>query len=85
MATDCICARCGTRGPGKRVTKGSFLIELFLWLCLIVPGLVYSLWRLTTKHTACRKCGSTELVPVDTPMGRKLGEQFGPSAGSSSP
>ena len=48
------CVTCGTTGRPKRVTRGSLLIELVLWLCFIVPGLIYSLWRLSTRHTACR-------------------------------
>lgn len=78
MANLEICANCGFMGQAKKVTKGSFLIELALWLCFIIPGLIYSLWRLTTKHLACPKCNATNLVPLDSPRGKKLQQEFGP-------
>jgi hypothetical protein len=71
-----ICSSCGTVGTPKTVTKGSILIELFLWLCFLLPGFIYSLWRLTTKHKACRACGASSLVPLDSPMGKKLQNEF---------
>ena len=77
MATKEICSNCGYIGQAKKVTKGSTLMELVLWLCFIFPGLIYSMWRLTTKHLACPQCGATQLVPVDSPRGKKLQQEFG--------
>jgi hypothetical protein len=48
------------------------LIEIVLWLCFIFPGLLYSLWRLTTRKQVCRECESPDVVPVTSPLGRKL-------------
>lgn len=70
-----VCTQCGTVGNGQSSTRGSFLIELLLWLCFIIPGLIYSLWRLTTRAKVCGSCGATTLVPVDSPVGRKLAPQ----------
>jgi hypothetical protein len=70
-----VCTQCGTVGDIARSTKGSFLIELILWLCFLIPGLIYSVWRLTTRAKVCRCCGSSTLVPVDSPVGRKLARQ----------
>lgn len=67
---DLFCTRCHGVGPAKSVTKGSILIELVLWICFLVPGLVYSVWRLTTRHKACRACGSDALVPMTSPAAR---------------
>lgn len=67
-----ICANCGTVGSTKTVTKGSILIEIILWLCLLVPGIIYSLWRHTTRTKVCRACGAAKLIPVNSPMGKKL-------------
>lgn len=67
-----VCLRCETADRPYRRTKGSILIEIVLWLCFIVPGLIYSIWRLTTKDDVCRSCGSTEIVPIDSPAGRKV-------------
>lgn len=61
------CMTCGAEGEPVRVTRGSFGVELVLWLCFIVPGLLYSLWRVSGRHDACAKCGSTVLVPPTSP------------------
>lgn len=61
------CLRCGYTGEPTTVTPGSILIELVLWLFMIVPGLVYSLWRINRRHDACPKCGSADLIPADSP------------------
>lgn len=70
-----ICTKCGTAGSPKKVTKGSILIELVLWICLLVPGLIYSIWRMTSKQRVCRACGSPEIVPLDSPIGRRLANE----------
>jgi hypothetical protein len=68
-----ICIVCGsTFDYAKRITEGSFLIEVVLWLFFLIPGLIYSIWRLTSRHDACPACGSGNFVPTDTPVGRKL-------------
>lgn len=79
MAKTLICKACGHMGKPARKTKGSLLIEIVLWICFIVPGLVYTLWRCTTRFNACKKCGGTELVPVDSPIGQKLVSEFHPT------
>jgi len=76
------CKDCGTIGDAKSDTKGSIGLELVLWICFIVPGLIYSVWRLTTRHNRCKACGSTALVPLTSPAGIKLQAEYGdrPSA-----
>lgn len=61
------CMTCGTEGPTTARTRGSILIEIVLWLCFIIPGLVYSLWRLTTRRQVCKACGAENVVPLNTP------------------
>ena len=39
------CPHCGVTGMPRKVTKGSFGIELILWLFFLLPGLIYSVWR----------------------------------------
>lgn len=72
-----VCKNCGTVGEPERVTKGSLLIEIVLWCAFLVPGLIYSLWRLGSRHDACQACGSTELVPLSSPLGRKVAHESG--------
>lgn len=72
MAQSLICPNCGYKGNPKKVTKGNFLIEVILWLCFLIPGVVYSIWRLSTKFMACSQCNATNLVSLDSPRGKKL-------------
>lgn len=74
--TQLICPNCGTVGTPKTVTRGSIFIEIILWLCFLVPGVIYSIWRLTTRHKACRACGAPNLVPLSSPVGQKLQHDF---------
>jgi hypothetical protein len=67
-----VCKNCGYYGQSERGMKGAFLIEVVLWLFFIVPGIIYSVWRLTTKYNACPKCKGDTLIPSDTPMGQRL-------------
>lgn len=67
-----VCKQCGTVAYPKSDTPGSVLIELVLWLCFIIPGIIYSLWRISRRRNVCAACNSPELVPVDTPVGRQL-------------
>jgi len=60
-----ICTRCGHQGDTKIETPGSLILEIVLWLCFIVPGLIYTLWRKSSQYDACRKCGSPDVVPTD--------------------
>ena len=68
--SDLYCPNCGTVGRPKKVTRGSFLIELFLWLMFIVPGLIYSIWRLSTRASVCPACGAPNMIPTDSPKAR---------------
>lgn len=70
-----ICTACGTVGSGKDKAAGSFLIEVILWICFIVPGLIYSIWRLSSGNKVCTACGNPTLIPTDTPKGQELLKQ----------
>ena len=67
-----VCTTCGHAGPSRVETRGSFLVELLAWLAFLVPGLVYSLWRLSTRRLVCAECGSAALVPTTSPVGRRI-------------
>jgi len=64
------CVTCGTTGRKKSRTRGSILIEIALWLFFIVPGVIYSLWRLTTRRNVCGACGSEQIIPSSSPRAR---------------
>lgn len=71
------CKACGNNGPTTAKTPGSLWIELVLWLCFIVPGLIYSLWRLSARKQVCASCGSPDLVPPDSPVAIASRKQLG--------
>lgn len=70
MAKELYCQNCGTVGKPKKVTRGSIFIEIILWLCFLVPGVIYSIWRLTTRAEACPQCGASNMIPTDSPKAR---------------
>lgn len=73
-----ICKQCGTLNESGDALPGSGWIEVILWLCYLVPGLIYSIWRRTKRNAACAACSSRELVQVGTPVGSRLLQQYHP-------
>ena len=71
-----ICTVCGAAENPKEYSKGSFLVEVVLWLCFIVPGLIYTIWRHASKYDGCRSCKSKAIVPLSSPMGKRLSQDF---------
>jgi hypothetical protein len=65
------CPACGASGRPVKKARGSLAVEIMLWLLLIVPGLVYSVWRMTTYRRVCATCGSDAVIPVDSPLARR--------------
>ena len=66
-----ICTNCYTIGQSKRHYKGSFFIELILFLCFIINGIIYGIWR-TSGGRVCPACGHETMIPVNTPRGQQL-------------
>lgn len=76
MKKDMTCTRCGFNGNMKTYTPGWFIVELALWCCLFLPGLIYSSWRIQGRKIKCPECGSVEIVPGNSPVGKKLYANF---------
>ena len=72
MTTQMVCPNCGSVAIPKRYIKGSFLIEILLWLLLIVPGLIYSVWRMTSRYKGCPACGAANMIPLGTPRANEI-------------
>ena len=72
MKAKMICPHCGTQGKPITLTQGSILVEAILWLMVIIPGLLYSLWRLSSKKKVCPACKQVGMIGVDTPRGKQL-------------
>lgn len=67
-----ICTTCGTQANPATSNKGSGLIELILWLCFILPGLIYSIWRRSKLTPTCPACHHASMVPITSPIGQSL-------------
>jgi uncharacterized membrane protein YqaE (UPF0057 family) len=67
-----VCTQCGFVGKPLKIVQGSIVMEIFLWLLFLFPGLLYSLWRIASKYDGCPKCKAKNMIPEDSPMGRKL-------------
>ena len=67
-----LCTTCGNTGTPKTVVHGSLAAEIILWVFLLIPGLIYSIWRLTSKEKVCPKCGRPNMIPLDSPIARKM-------------
>jgi predicted RNA-binding Zn-ribbon protein involved in translation (DUF1610 family) len=65
-----VCSNCQFTGRGKR--PGSNAIEVILWLCYLVPGIFYSLWRNSKKEKICPQCGAKPMVPFNTVRGKEI-------------
>lgn len=64
------CQDCDFVGQPKHVKPGTTQMEVGLWLCLILPGLIYSLWRVSSRYEGCANCGSRRIVPADSPAAK---------------
>lgn len=66
------CTACGSvfRYP-KKMTRGNILIEIILWLFLLIPGLIYTIWRLSTKYKVCPSCKAPTIIPANSPIAQK--------------
>lgn len=61
------CPHCGHVGKPRIETPGTFALELLLWVCFLLPGLAYTLWRLSNRRAICPRCGTPHMIPRDTP------------------
>ena len=69
---DYVCKSCGSRTYGRKKTQGSIGIEIILWCLMIVPGLIYSMWRVCSRKFVCHVCNHSDLIPSNTPLAQKI-------------
>ena len=67
-----ICPICGYIGQKERFSKGSYILEMFLWCLLFVPGALYTTWRSFNEYHACPKCKNETMTPLDSPLGKRI-------------
>jgi len=88
MATAMYCLQCESVAVPVTRMKGSTVIEALLWvlmivpeliyslwerILMIVPGFIYSLWRQNTKESVCPRCGAPDMIPTDSPLAARAG------------
>jgi len=59
------CPACGLVARGMPVPRGRLSLELLLWMAFLLPGLLYTLWRVSNPHRVCVSCHHAGLLPLD--------------------
>ncbi len=67
-----VCKACGYRGRPKTITKGSLGMEVILWLMMVLPGLLYSVWRHASRYSGCPQCSAPDIIPETSPVAQQL-------------
>lgn len=65
------CRQCGYEGPAEPLSPGKTWLEGVFWIAFLVPGLIYSLWRLFGRRYLCPRCKAAD-GQVAVPLSRKL-------------
>ncbi len=71
MSGQFFCTSCGHVGKPRVRNRGSSAIEIILWLCILIPGFLYTLWRMGRKDRYCRSCKAQTVIAADSPMARQ--------------
>lgn len=67
-----VCTSCGSQVRPKSMTPGTFAMELLLWLCFLVPGVIYSVWRIASRYAGCPVCNAKNCIPIETPAAQSI-------------
>ena len=53
-----VCPSCDYVGEAVELPKGSRKKEIILWCCLLVPGMLYTMWRQSRdgRYLGCPRC-----------------------------
>jgi len=57
-----VCMECGCQRDPIDAKRGLLVIEIFMWLLYILPGIIYSFWRRARKQQVCSKCRNPSVV-----------------------
>lgn len=70
MADQYLCLACGTVAVPRLRNRGNSALEIILWP-LIIPGIIYSVWRLFRKERLCRACRAINPIPLNSPIAQQ--------------
>ena len=82
-----ICLECGCQRDPINAKRGLLVIEIFMWLLYILPGVIYSIWRRVRSQEVCPNCLNPSIVLTSSSraMGvRRLMKSFPQSQTSNS-
>lgn len=65
------CRHCGYEGPAEPYAPGKTWLEGVFWIAFLVPGLIYSMWRLFGRKYLCPACKAAD-GHVSVPVGRRI-------------
>jgi len=67
-----ICKECWLIATPRIISRGSTIIEIFLWGLFLIPGMIYSAWRFMTKEKRCPQCSSLAVIPLGSEIGQRV-------------
>ncbi len=67
-----VCRQCSYAGKPEWFKAGSLKMEIILWCCLIVPGIIYTVWRYKAATPVCPKCGYGPMMKSDSGLGYRM-------------
>ena len=50
-------------------------MECFLWLLFLVPGVIYSIWRIASRYAGCPVCLGKNCIPIGSPVAQSFLER----------
>jgi hypothetical protein len=65
----------------SRYKAGAFGPVAGLWLALLVPGVLYTFWRLAARHEGCGRCENSRVVGLDSPYAQAHLAKLTPTPG----
>lgn len=70
-----ICKSCHYTGRPKLFVPGSAIAEIILWLFMVLPGVLYTIWRRSSTKWVCPDCGSADIFLMSSRIGKRLIEE----------
>ena len=67
-----VCRQCAYTGKPEMFKKGTLKMEIILWCCLIIPGIIYSIWRRVGATPICPKCHYGPMMTSKSNLGYRM-------------
>ena len=67
-----VCSICSYKDKPITFRRGSGKLEIALWICGILPGLLYTLWRNYTAILVCPNCERASMISTKSSYGQRL-------------